>query len=298
MTGSYRVKRSGGPRTAEGKAVAARNSLKTGMYATAVVLPHENPADFEALNESLLVELDANGLLEASLVREIAVVTWKKLRLDGLEGRCLSEILARPETPEEFYEAGFPEQEGNDWALTHLDELTEEFVESCRQGLLKVKHRESAEFPKGWATTLKKQDPEKFEHYMDLDRQHQAKQNAAPAFRLVINLHKDEEDPEQVSDEVEKRLETIVELAWLRERRKHEGVVFVGERLEEVQRLKGVIRDKRLADFLGEDRFQRGHEDLNRALSRALRELRAQQAWRKKHEVIDVTPNEPNSKTD
>jgi NADH:ubiquinone oxidoreductase subunit len=298
MAGSFRVKRSGGPRTENGKAVAARNSLKTGMYATAVVLPHEIPADFEALNESLLVELGAHGLLEASLVREIAVVTWKRLRLDGLEGRYLSELLTRPETPEEFYEAGFPKNDGGEWALTHLDELTDEFIDLSRQCVIKAKNRESAQFPKGWATTLKQRDPEKFEQYMDMDRQQQAKQNATPNFRLQIVLNKDKDESDQVSEEVEKRLEMIVELVWLRDRRKNEGVVFVGERLEEIQRLKGVIRDRRLSDFLGEDRFQRGYEDLNRSLSRALRELRAQQAWRKKHEVIDVTPNDHNSKTD
>ncbi len=298
MTKPRNPNRKGGPKTAAGKVVAARNSLRTGVYTNAVVLPHENPADFEALNESLLVELDAKGLLESSLVREIAVVTWKKLRLEGLEVRCLSEDLAQAEKPEEFYEAGFLKHEGDEWALTHLDELTDEFVESCRQNLIKAKKRETAQFPKGWATVLKQRDPEKFEQYMDLDRQQQAKQNSAPSFRLQIVLNKDKDESDQVSEEVEKRLEMIVEVVWLRDRRKNEGAVFVGERLEEIQRLKGVIRDKRLSDFLGEDRFHRGHEDLNRALSRALRELRAQQAWRKKYEVIDVTPNNMKCKTD
>ena len=297
MVGSFRVKRSGGPKTTEGKAVASRNSLKTGMYATAVVLPHENPADFEALNESLLVELDAQGLLEASLVREIAVVTWKKLRLDGLEGRRLSELLTMPERPEEFYEAGFVKTEGSDWALSNLDKLNDEFVETCRQDLANSKS-ERPTFKKGWATELKRKAPEAFERYMDLDRERQAQKSASSSFNLQIILNREQEESDGVSDEVERRLETVVEVFHMYQRNKNKGAIYVAERLEEVSRLKGVIRDKRLSEFLGEDRFQRGHEDLNRSLSRALRELRAQQAWRKKHEVIDVTPNNQISKTD
>lgn len=297
MVGSFRVKRSGGPKTTEGKAVASRNSLKTGMYATAVVLPHENPADFEGLNESLLVELDAQGLLEASLVREIAVVTWKKLRLDGLEGRSLSDLLARPETPEEFYEAGFIKTDGSDWALTNLDKLDDEFVETCRQDLANSKS-EPPTFKQGWATQLKREAPEAFERYMAFDREQQAKKSAGSSFNLRIILNREQEESDEVSDEVERRLELVVEVLQMYQRQKNEGAVYVAERLEEVRRLKGVIRDKRLSGFLGADRFQRGREDLNRALSRALRELRAQQAWRKKHEVIDVTPNDSMSKTD
>ena len=59
------------------------------------------------------------------------------------------------------------------------------------------------------------------------------------------------------------------------------------------------IRDQRLASLIATEESSRACEDLNYySFSRALRELRTQQEWRKKNRVIDVAPNELNSKTD
>lgn len=126
MNGSFRVKRSGGPRTEEGKAVAAANSLKTGIYATTVVMPDESEQDFQELRDSLLVELGASGVLEASLVHELAVLTWKKARLDRLEHRVVMQRLSAPVTPEDYFDGGLPRTPENEWILGKLDSLTEE----------------------------------------------------------------------------------------------------------------------------------------------------------------------------
>ena len=106
MTGSFRVKRSGGPRTEGGKAVAAANSLKTGIYATTVVMPDECEQDFLELRDALLVELNAYGVLEAALVHELAAFTWKKARLDRLEHRVVMQRLNAPATSEDYFEGG------------------------------------------------------------------------------------------------------------------------------------------------------------------------------------------------
>ena len=126
MNGSFRVKRSGGPRTEEGKAVAAANSLKTGIYATTVVMPDESEQDFLELRDALLVELGASGVLEASLVHELAVVTWKKARLDRLEHRVVMQRLNAPVTPEDYFQCGLPRTPENEWILGKLESLTEE----------------------------------------------------------------------------------------------------------------------------------------------------------------------------
>lgn len=43
MAGITKSKRSGGPKTAEGKLVASQNQLKTGAYSSLAILPNENP---------------------------------------------------------------------------------------------------------------------------------------------------------------------------------------------------------------------------------------------------------------
>jgi hypothetical protein len=78
-------KRSGGPKTAEGKKLASRNSLKTGAYSSLVVLPGEDEAEFHKLEDQFVSDFSPQDIAEASMVRELAVVVWKKLRLERLE---------------------------------------------------------------------------------------------------------------------------------------------------------------------------------------------------------------------
>ena len=121
-----KTNRSGGPRTAEGKAIAARNSLKTGVYAASVVMPDESEQDFLELRDTLLVELRAAGVLEAALVNELAVITWKKARLDRLEHRVIMQRLNARPTVEDFFEGGLDRTPENEWILNHLNSLTPE----------------------------------------------------------------------------------------------------------------------------------------------------------------------------
>jgi hypothetical protein len=69
-------KRSGGPRTVEGKAVAAMNALGTGAYSALIVLPGENEAEFLALEERLFADFQPGDLAESALVHEIAGLIW------------------------------------------------------------------------------------------------------------------------------------------------------------------------------------------------------------------------------
>lgn len=79
------TKRSGGPKTAEGKLVASQNSLKTGTYSNVAVLPHEDQEEFNLLVDHFNRDFSPKDVIEISLVRELAVITWKKLRLEKLE---------------------------------------------------------------------------------------------------------------------------------------------------------------------------------------------------------------------
>ena len=42
-------KRSGGPKTEEGKLAVSQNAIKTGAYSNLAVLPNENPEEFNQL---------------------------------------------------------------------------------------------------------------------------------------------------------------------------------------------------------------------------------------------------------
>ncbi len=96
------AQKSTGPRTASGKHRAALNALKYGRYATrqtmeqSMVLLGEDPREFHAFRDSLIAARQPADAVERMLVEDIAMLAWKKRRLDraqeGLQLRNL-EIL-------------------------------------------------------------------------------------------------------------------------------------------------------------------------------------------------------------
>jgi hypothetical protein len=95
-------KPSGGPQTEEGKKNASRNSLKTGTYSKLIVLPNESQEEFDQLVEQFQKDFYPKDAVEMMLVREMAVITWKKLRLEKLEHEYCTRQLAAQVTLEEF----------------------------------------------------------------------------------------------------------------------------------------------------------------------------------------------------
>jgi hypothetical protein len=68
--------KSTGPKSEAGKNIARMNAAKHGMQAEHVVLPGEDPKEFEALVRGLEEHLLPVGPLETSLVARIADCTW------------------------------------------------------------------------------------------------------------------------------------------------------------------------------------------------------------------------------
>jgi hypothetical protein len=69
-------------------------------------------------------------------------------------------------------------------------------------------------------------------------------------------------------------------------------VLHVSNNIELIQRLKSKILDKRLMGMMESATSHRVHEDLGRLFSRRLKELREQQSWRLKRDIIDVLSEE------
>jgi hypothetical protein len=81
-----------GPKTGRGKAIAAGNATRHGILSQELMLPHENPAEFDELLRALITELREVGTLECTLVERIAVTIWRQRRLVRAERQ---EIQAR-----------------------------------------------------------------------------------------------------------------------------------------------------------------------------------------------------------
>jgi hypothetical protein len=74
-----------GPRTPDGKARVALNALKHGLTGEQVVLPNENPEDFDTFQAGLLSDLHPLGELEETLVERIVIDQWRLRRVPLLE---------------------------------------------------------------------------------------------------------------------------------------------------------------------------------------------------------------------
>ena len=78
-------KLSTGPRTAEGKAKVALNALRHGLTGRQVVLPNEDPEEFDTFRAGLLNVLQPHDELEGTLAEKIVVDAWRLRRVVLLE---------------------------------------------------------------------------------------------------------------------------------------------------------------------------------------------------------------------
>jgi len=87
--------RSGGPSTSRGIALISQNSLKTGVYSAQAILPGEDEDSFEVLSQDLMADFRPSNRLEQSLVQDVAVLMWKKQRIESLEQRAPEEAFQK-----------------------------------------------------------------------------------------------------------------------------------------------------------------------------------------------------------
>ena len=99
----YARKRSGGPKTAAGKAIVANNALSHGLNSRLVTLTTEDPAEFEALFQGLVADFRPNGTIETLIVHRIAHLIWKQRRLDGYEHQQISQAATSEVKIEEIF---------------------------------------------------------------------------------------------------------------------------------------------------------------------------------------------------
>lgn len=95
MAGQPKSTRSGGPKTQVGKAIASQNSLKAGVYSQVDLLPYEDTCEHAAFEQLFIDDLKPVGIVESVLVRTLAQISWKKLRLEKMESRVLAGYLAK-----------------------------------------------------------------------------------------------------------------------------------------------------------------------------------------------------------
>ena len=89
-----------GPQTAAGKMASSANSFRHGLAGAKVVLPHEDPAAFEELKDSLLDEYKSTGPIERELICLLAAAMWRLQRAQRVEALYLEQTLGESSSDE------------------------------------------------------------------------------------------------------------------------------------------------------------------------------------------------------
>ncbi len=274
-------RRSGGPKTAQGKLVAAKNSIKTGAYAKQEVLPGEDLQEFEELKLCFIDDFKPQGITELALVHELVVLAWKKLRLERVEFRLTQESLRQRLTPYDIRTAGhisnFPI--GADRFIGNPDlikgygdiKILREKHE-CFEGLLEEGCTEDA------LKSLQEDSPVSFKHI---------KQNLVDAdfnvstLALMVNARWEGDEVAAIYKMAKYFIDQVTPILW------------AYDHYDQIMRARAQALDQRLMDLLSIERPKRVMDDLSRSFFKALAELRKQQEWRHRRDLIDLTPDAP-----
>ena len=79
-----------GPITEEGRATSSRNATTHGLTAKNVLLPYEDPAEYQALSDGIFKDLAPQNTIQSEMVQELIDVQWRLRRVPSLEARILS----------------------------------------------------------------------------------------------------------------------------------------------------------------------------------------------------------------
>jgi len=280
MTIPSKSRRSGGPKIDQGKLISSRNSLKTGTYSKLVVLPDENHEEFDSLLAQFNADFYPKDAVEIILIREIAVITWKKLRLEKLEQNYLVKQLSDPVTLEEFL--------------------------SCGNGYTKETHQAWVE--RGVLDEEKQQRYIKIlEFITPYKRQHVSEEGLAqikaafPKFyKLMIDFYKAFSPPkegEPTCEEVaqfqvrfgEEELKFIVPAYFDVVIPSMKSSLWCTTHQEAIRQNVATIKQERLLNLMQLGRVQRAGDDLGRAFVRTLGEFRKHHEWRLKNTLGDAS---------
>lgn len=77
--------KSTGPRSDEGKAIAARNAVKHGLTTSHPLILGEDAEEFAAFVEGMLEDLDPQGIWESFLAERIIASAWRQRRVLSIE---------------------------------------------------------------------------------------------------------------------------------------------------------------------------------------------------------------------
>jgi len=268
--------RSGGPRSDEGKKIASKNALKTGAYSNTLILPGEDESQFRQIEDQFVRDFHPEDMAEIAMVRDLAVLAWKKIRLENLELRFILSRLNEPLSFLDKHDTNFLSSHQVESILDQLCDYTGELKKEVELSLSYV-----VQLQANGATTEDLEGLEKSHSLIhkkliieieEFDFTHPTAKNV-----LEYEIENDDGKTERFwTYFLRVAIDDLQQTIWFCDNR--------GEIEQELQ----AVKDKRLMELMQNEKPSRAFDDLRRNFYRTLSELRKHQEWKRKMQVIDV----------
>jgi hypothetical protein len=256
------------------------------VYSRKITLINESDDEFNQLWEQFMVDFAPRDIAESVLVRDLAIITWKRLRLEGLEQSSLVRALNEPITAAEYSRNGIEIDSGTVWAIDYLDGKTEGEVEHYERA------RKEAQ---SWWDSYRG-DRDILSMPVNYPTLFEVVVGRARAFGFDVSSDPDSEEVCSWALDSQKfgcdRYADYVARALIREDRE---LNWVEENSEQIKLAAIKAKEERLLRVIQNPGETRVNEDLSRSLYKTLSELRRHQQWRRKMSIVDVTPSEPKA---
>jgi hypothetical protein len=269
-------RRSGGPQTDGGKKITSQNALKTGAYSNTLIIPGEDESQFRQIEHQFVRDFRPEDMAEIAMVRDLAVLAWKKIRLENLELRF---TLARLDAPLKYFEKCDTEYLSSDQVESSVPYLSD------YTGALKSEAAPALEYAKqlqARGATIEDLD--------GLENSHQLIHR-----KLVENIMHFEFTNPTAKNVLQYEIENDdgeAELFWdyfLRQTIKDLGqTIWLCDIRPKIEQELQVVKDRRLMELMENEKSSRAFDDLRRNFYRTLSELRKHQEWKRKMQVVDV----------
>jgi hypothetical protein len=154
-----------GPVTSDGKSISSRNSLKLGLYSEALIIPGEDPEDFEQLSAEYHAHYQPVGPAETSLLNQAIVAQWMQRRYFRIEAAVINFRAASHPDPELAVGAAYDDDHKHGNTLNRLFRRQQAASRDWREALqLLERHQgrrrqQEAEAEMEAATDLEIDDP-------------------------------------------------------------------------------------------------------------------------------------------
>jgi hypothetical protein len=271
-------KRSGGPKTEEGKLAVANNALKTGSYSLKTILPGESEEDFKQLQDQFVKDFLPKNVAESMIVHELSNLTWKLLRLTKLEDAHFLRAINQPISELDLWREGLALSSLRVDLVQDLTPYTDEFFKLNQMHLDYLRRFESGYgISKDEFYEMPIQHPELYESLVLMAKSYAKTDREEVSPESLISLKYITPEGGSMA---------FVHHAFSFLQGLSEDLVYIHLHLDEIRSAVTNIRERRLLEALKDQGIMRAHEDLQRSFYKALNELRRHQTWRS--QTIDV----------